>query len=659
MLQVKISYTLKKGNVTGGYIFRHQQKYNDGYGGTYGGLNSKPVCVYSTSGARQNHSLLNFDGVRCWLPCLDGLEHRCVYDITLHVPSNMHLVLCTGSSISKSTSTINIAKLGKLVGHNSSSTNSRVTTASSYIKYTSIRYFSINRINANSIGFFVGNGESYQMPLFNCRGKFSVALDILDYQSSSKSRSLKNENDVRIINVENCNIKNGKTISSKRDRGDFELDNEQIDDRRLYEHLVHHSTLGFDLTTKFVHKFIGKRYHHDSYSQVYIPNGLGIGSNCDFISFDGFSLVDAKYLHNDKQNLIESPHQLLILNAYLYSYIPNVIFCHTYLNEYLLHGIMGYLVQVYISAIYGETESMYHILKSRDTVTKLEKLYQNFLWPSSLPPIASIRYPEAYEVFQPWYGVYMINKSLLIFHIIENHLGGNESIRRSFNQLIHAPSINKSKMSNPNDYIPATKPIVNQTEAIISTNMPKEVETTLMPYASPSPYDSIATPSHFNAYSKLFQKGSPIVVVGDQTIDSPSYSIESYQDSTKDISSPILYASDSDDIHMKDLKLYGGVSMSPATYAALDTRSPSYGYSSPSLSGNDSPPRELHGLYEFYQLQRKNDLTGELFIELIKNAAGVSCNVNDNILNLLAYSNSTFRGRMDLLLDPKIEGRCK
>ena len=61
-----------------------------------------PACsVYSTGGGYG--TLRDLDGVRCWLPCIDSPDQRAVYDVTLHYPSHMQALTC-GKKISTSLS---------------------------------------------------------------------------------------------------------------------------------------------------------------------------------------------------------------------------------------------------------------------------------------------------------------------------------------------------------------------------------------------------------------------------------------------------------------------------------------------------------------------------------------------------------------------------
>ena len=59
---------------------------------------------------------------------------------------------------------------------------------------------------------------------------------------------------------------------------------------RLYRDRVRHSTLGFDLAVRLLHKHTQRRYDHPQYTQIFIPH-----LEEDFFAFDGMSFLDTRY----------------------------------------------------------------------------------------------------------------------------------------------------------------------------------------------------------------------------------------------------------------------------------------------------------------------------------------------------------------------------
>ena len=213
LLEVAITYSLDTApsGLTAGYVFRQPisdpddqsqgRNHVQGMSGndvnnckkngssTSGGTErSIPAAcsVYSTGGGVG--TLRDLDSVRCWLPCLDSPDQRAIFDITLHYPSHMH-VMTSGKKISTSLSTVppSIKKLrgtrrGSRTGsaepskrdmavcsniipheHCFSTYTQRCGGQSASLKtgviqreISSSRFFSVTRLPAMSIGFFIG-----------------------------------------------------------------------------------------------------------------------------------------------------------------------------------------------------------------------------------------------------------------------------------------------------------------------------------------------------------------------------------------------------------------------------------------------------------------------------------------------------------------------
>ena len=69
--------------------------------------------------------------------------------------------------------------------------------------------------------------------------------------------------------------------------------------------------------------------------------------------------------------------------------------------------------------------------KLLDTVFELEKAGKGL-------PLASY-YPERYEIFSPYFKQYMSSKSTVLYHLIENLVGGKDPMRLALKQLFKSP----------------------------------------------------------------------------------------------------------------------------------------------------------------------------------------------------------------------------
>ena len=626
------------------------------------------VCAYTLGGS--SGPLRDLDGVRSWLPCLDSPDQRAVYDITIHAPSHFQILTCGKKIATSLTSTPPSQKLDAAnanVGmHRPPSTTAAgipsargsyfaaaIASASSsssstgkgivpvhlqplehcfHAPYSHVhkdkdkavngvatlipreiitsRFFTVTRLPAMSVGFFIGHVEKYKMPLYKAVGRFWVALDLNDtnfpvgtstgfvnsegcvsdthfgaeintmgkdkagtrdwgqrsssmspasvtiitgpvrkasvslgmssaaqaltapsssssstYSSSSapsgsgiamalgggsnlgsqshqyvgttseiggleavRSNSFDGGGRMRAnstgsIDDDGTDIENSKmtkkvkindgefampalpssfprpvgTLSNAKrshsaaaavagvtsgnanayaaNRGSTSTITRMISAERrlLYEDRVRHSTLGFDLSVRHLHKFVGHRLDHDLYTQIYVYDlEADNGEGCGFCAFDGFALVDATLvLHTEEQIYAETAAHTIQLTAYLYSWLKSALPIDSYEAEFIVHGAVGYLVSFYVEHIYGEEDSKYRYQKLLDTVLELEKAGKG-------RPLASC-YPEPYDVFAPHFRQYLICKSTVLFHLLENMIGGKDPMRIAFRQIMKSP----------------------------------------------------------------------------------------------------------------------------------------------------------------------------------------------------------------------------
>ena len=177
LLQIKIEYSLcgsgddhgaKSAAASAGVVFRSSTSYlNTQHGAVIDvakTVQQDPVaCMYTLSGSPD--SLRDLDGVRTWLPCIDAPNQRAIYDITLRVDAQ-YSVQCTGRKISsfvlKPTSAPasprgRIAVAGR---------QTQPPFGLGTVPIASTRFFTVTRIPASSVGFFVGHAEIYYSPLY-------------------------------------------------------------------------------------------------------------------------------------------------------------------------------------------------------------------------------------------------------------------------------------------------------------------------------------------------------------------------------------------------------------------------------------------------------------------------------------------------------------
>jgi hypothetical protein len=402
------------------------------------------VCVYSTS--YSTGSLRDVDGVRCWLPTVDALDQRAVFDISIVAPRHWRVVSC-----GKKLSTF-------LLAHDSENGQEGPRHPLKERKIT--RFFTPNRIAAMSVGFYTGAVEMYKMPLYKLRSRMWVSLGITDFVSTangangpedgdsgndtdgearSSSEDAENGNKVFLRPLDAsyytafkrtlpAKTEEAAPVSAveeeplsprgnprKRQRADstgrsilagaaaaakaeaaVKIDGRptESDDRtaesravesaqqeqrrvaqdkrrkrssreeallrasvpgvvrsKLYERVVQHTTLGLDISLRLLHKFTGHRHDYDEIIMVFVAE-LGT----DYVAYDGFLLVDAKFLHSEAEVQMETPAHLVLLQAYLYSWLKSALPVSSYDCEFILHGAVGYLMNFYAEEVFGEED---------------------------------------------------------------------------------------------------------------------------------------------------------------------------------------------------------------------------------------------------------------------------------------------------------------
>jgi len=434
MLQVEIEYYLDKNKNSKGYVFRSMQ--ND---------TTRSNCIYSTNGSNIG-CLRNIDGIRCWMPCIDSPDQRSIYDMTIsYSPGNL---MCISP--------------GLLVSKESYKDNHK--------DITSVRHFTINRIPAMSVGFFIGRVESYSMPLYKLKGVMMVAVDLIDYKNGIYTEDMVNEK-----NINNNHNEAKRQKVNKENIGNYDGDN-GIEISSLYCEKVRHTTLGLDLGLKYIHKLIGRKYDQNMYTQIFISNlssSTGLSSEL-ILSYDGFSLLDASVLHTKEYPLKESTahfHQIL---AYMYSWFKSGLPIDCYHSEYIVHGTIGYILNKYTENIYGEEEGQHRLQKMIDFIVTLYKQgYQD--------PLVTF-FPESYECFTPIYRQMMYYKSTVLMHIIGNRIQGKDKMRNVIGTIVKSSLLYQQRDNNLSTLITAIPSVPLYTSSSPQNNINDSGS------ESPSPY---------------------------------------------------------------------------------------------------------------------------------------------------------------------------
>ena len=283
--------------------------------------------------------LQNYDGVRCWLPCIDQISQRTYFDVRIRAHKDA-TVIVSGTPVLDS-----------------------VDDSSTFVT----RKFVTKRpVCVSSLGVFSGICESFVLE--------STPKCMIFVASSAVESTV--------------------------------------------EEQVRWTTLGSSIGMNEIRKIVNiEDFGDDSYTQVYLP---GLGSNVYALS--GFGMLDLRYLHSKEHVYMELSSHLNQMKLYLYSNIINCILLDNYRGEFIIHGLVGYLMNRYIDTVFGSHDSNYRFQKMHDTVLHLESSGYAY-------SLFSLEDYELYERFSPQFIVYMRNKAPVVFHMMENILGGHEYMR--------------------------------------------------------------------------------------------------------------------------------------------------------------------------------------------------------------------------------------
>ncbi len=202
LLQVQIFYELQCGEMKssrsfggGGVTFRRsaedesaleQDRLRTELGSMRRAAISEPTCAY-TLGPGAGGSLRDPDGVRFWLPCLDVLDQRCIFDLSFIAPSSC-CVISSGKRVSV------MPALSAGINSARASTFAVPTNVSSRVTVMATRqcsrFVSAVRLPAAALGFFVGRCETYRMGLYRTNSRVWVATGLADTIGGGGSRNI-------------------------------------------------------------------------------------------------------------------------------------------------------------------------------------------------------------------------------------------------------------------------------------------------------------------------------------------------------------------------------------------------------------------------------------------------------------------------------------
>ena len=112
----------------------------------------------------------------------------------------------------------------------------------------------------------------------------------------------------------------------------------------------------------------------------------------------------------------KTPAHLAQLQAYGYSWLLGALPLDSADVECLLHGMVGFLIQVYIDHLFGSGEATCRLQKMADTVLQMDKAGRG--------GALSQQYPMSYACMNLEWRTFVRAKRNVLFCILETRMGG-------------------------------------------------------------------------------------------------------------------------------------------------------------------------------------------------------------------------------------------
>jgi hypothetical protein len=396
-------------------------------------------------------SLFSADGVRTWLPCVDDPSRQTVFDISITVPK-----YCRSSGNRNPSDRYRVLSSGLLVSSGPAGSHSNLFT---------YRYITPNCIPVHSLGIYIGLvKETFNTPLYLGQGQVWVGED--NNSSACYSRF---------------------DHSPALDQRAPQLPQEQMEGSSHLSEQVTHTLLGLDAAIRHVHKATQRAFTYRKCAIVFLPE-----LDADFLSFDGFFLLNSTWLHTDSFIYLETSAHLLLLQAYLSSWFKGSLFLDSYSAEFLHFGSIGFLLNEYVEHIFGPEDARYRFLKQYNAVINFEK--------ASCSAALAIPFPDDYFRLGEFFLKYLPTKAAVLFHIVCHRAGGHtETILRAIKNMIKTEELMKTSRSGGQMPPPELPGALGMTVPLMPGTW---VTSPVTPMMSP-PYSPPSTPTYFGPLSPL------------------------------------------------------------------------------------------------------------------------------------------------------------
>lgn len=165
-------------------------------------------------------------------------------------------------------------------------------------------------------------------------------------------------------------------------------------------------------TMEYLQRYLNASYPFKSYHQIFVydpPEQLQY--------FAGASIVDQQILHSARIIDRELPSHLIQAKGLIGSWISGSVGLQTTKAAWVLVGVVGYILNTYVRAAYGEEEFGYRIQLAMDALTTMELTRDG----ASLSLLSSE--VDVYAEYVPSALPFLEVKAPLVLHMIEQRVG--------------------------------------------------------------------------------------------------------------------------------------------------------------------------------------------------------------------------------------------
>ncbi|KAF0709405.1 hypothetical protein As57867_005922, partial [Aphanomyces stellatus] len=159
----------------------------------------------------------------------------------------------------------------------------------------------------------------------------------------------------------------------------------------------------------FFETYLNARYPFETYAQIFVEDPP---EECQY--FAGLSILDQRVLYG--QTIIDRqlPSQVIQVKGFVGSWIAGAIGIQTTKDAWVLVGVVGHLVNMYVRAVFGEEEYGYRIQLAMDALTTMELVADG-----NGSPHLIYGDVDVYGEYDPFYMPFLEAKAPLILHMME------------------------------------------------------------------------------------------------------------------------------------------------------------------------------------------------------------------------------------------------